>query len=130
MTLTASRIEITPTEAALGAVITGFDVNSVEPEVILQLKQAWRDRHLLIFKNQILTDDQLLAFANYFGDILQQPAYIRKGETEEYLPPLVLTLANAAPEESSVNIRPNYEELLPHIDHYWLPVPSRITNAE
>ncbi|AUB35092.1 Taurine dioxygenase, alpha-ketoglutarate-dependent [Nostoc flagelliforme CCNUN1] len=42
MTLTASRIEITPTEAALGAVITGFDVNSVEPEVILQLKQAWR----------------------------------------------------------------------------------------
>ncbi|MFW9259050.1 hypothetical protein [Nostoc sp. CALU 546] len=42
MTFTASRIDITPTEAALGAVITGFDVNSVEPEVILQLKQAWR----------------------------------------------------------------------------------------
>ncbi|MEH2037057.1 hypothetical protein [Nostoc sp.] len=68
MTLTASRIEITPTEAALGAVITGFDVNSVEPEVILQLKQAWRDRHLLIFKNQILTDDQLLALSK--GDLL------------------------------------------------------------
>ncbi|OUL20807.1 TauD/TfdA family dioxygenase [Nostoc sp. 106C] len=125
MALTASRIEITPTDAALGAVITGIDVSrSVEPEVILQLKQIWRDRHLLIFKNQILTDDQLLAFANYFGDILQQPAYVRKGETEEYLPPLVLTLANAAPEDSSVNIRPNYQELLPHIDHYWLPVPS------
>jgi len=125
MTLTVSRIEITPTGLALGAVITGVDASHPpEPEVILQLKQAWRNHHILIFKNQTLTDDQLLAFANYFGDILQQPAYIRKGETEQYLPPLVLTLANAAAQDSSVNIRPNYQELLPHIDHYWLPVPS------
>jgi taurine dioxygenase len=43
MTLTASRIEITPTAAALGTVITGIDVSrSVDPEVILQLKQVWR----------------------------------------------------------------------------------------
>ncbi|MBD2414301.1 hypothetical protein H6H01_26995 [Nostoc calcicola FACHB-3891] len=43
MTLTASRIEITPTKAALGAVISGVDASrSGEPEVILQLKQAWR----------------------------------------------------------------------------------------
>jgi taurine dioxygenase len=125
MTLTVSRIEITPTGLALGAVITGVDASHPpEPEVILQLKQAWRNHHILIFQNQTLTDDQLLAFANYFGDILQQPAYIRKGETEQYLPPLVLTLANAAAQDSSVNIRPNYQELLPHIDHYWLPVPS------
>ncbi|KAF3890807.1 TauD/TfdA family dioxygenase [Tolypothrix bouteillei VB521301] len=125
VTLTANRIEITPTEAALGAIVTGVDAShSLEPEVILQLKQAWRDRHILIFKNQTLTDDQLLAFASYFGDIFQQPAYVRRGETEEYLPPLVLTLANAAAEESSVNVFPNYRELLPHIDHDWLPLPS------
>ncbi|MEH2228812.1 MAG: TauD/TfdA family dioxygenase [Nostoc sp.] len=125
MTFTATRIEITPSGAALGAVVTGIDASiAAEPEVILQLKQAWRDRHILIFKNQQLTDEQLLAFANYFGDILQQPAYIRKGETEPYLPPLVLTLANAASEESSVNLAPNYRKLLPHIDHDWLPTPS------
>ncbi|MFB2895366.1 TauD/TfdA dioxygenase family protein [Aerosakkonemataceae cyanobacterium BLCC-F50] len=125
MTATATRIEITPINGPLGAIVTGLDASrAVEPEVILQLKQAWRDRHLLIFKNQSLTDDRLLAFASYFGDILQQPAYIRKGETEPYLPPLVLTLANAAKEENSINILPNYRELLPHIDHDWLPVPS------
>ncbi|OYD93047.1 hypothetical protein CDG76_20305 [Nostoc sp. 'Peltigera membranacea cyanobiont' 210A] len=125
ITFTATRIEITPSGAALGAVVTGVDASiAAEPEVILQLKQAWRDHHILIFKNQQLTDEQLLAFANYFGDILQQPAYIRKGETEPYLPPLVLTLANAASEESSVNLAPNYRKLLPHIDHDWLPTPS------
>ena len=125
MTFTATRIEISPTGEALGAIVTGIDASrAVEPEVILQLKQAWRDHHLLIFKNQTLTDDQLLAFASYFGDILQQPAYVRQGETKEFLPPLILTLANAAAEESSVNILPSYRELLPHIDHDWLPVPS------
>jgi taurine dioxygenase len=36
MTLTASRIKITPTAAVLGTVITGIDVSrSVDPEVIL-----------------------------------------------------------------------------------------------
>lgn len=126
MTITKTRIEITPTRAALGAVVTGVDASRpvVEPEVILQLKQAWRDHHLLIFKNQQLTDAQLLAFANYFGDIFQQPAYIRKGETEPFLPPLVLTLSNASYEESSVNLQPGNRELLPHIDHHWLPAPS------
>ncbi|MDF5738560.1 MULTISPECIES: hypothetical protein [unclassified Nostoc] len=61
MTFTATRFEITPTKASLGAVVTGVDASVVaQPEVILQLKQAWRDYHILIFKNQQLTDDQLL----------------------------------------------------------------------
>ncbi len=125
MTFTATQIEITPTGKALGAIVTGLDVSRpLAPEVVLQLKQAWRDHSLLIFKNQKLTDEQQIAFASYFGDILQQPAYVRKGETEPYLPPLVLTLANAATEESSVNTIPNHRALLPHIDHDWLPVPS------
>lgn len=125
MTFTATRIEISPTGGVLGAIVTGVDASRpLEPDAILQLKQAWRDRHLLIFQDQQLTDEQLLAFASYFGDILQQPAYIRRGETEPYLPPLVLTLANASTQESSVNILPNYRQILPHIDHDWLPIPS------
>ncbi|MEH2213641.1 hypothetical protein [Nostoc sp.] len=60
-TFTAIRIEITPSGAALGAVDTGVNTSiTADSEAILQLKQAWRDRHILIFKNQQLTDDQLL----------------------------------------------------------------------
>ncbi|KYC38925.1 hypothetical protein WA1_33515 [Scytonema hofmannii PCC 7110] len=59
MTLTTTRIVVTPTGGALGAIITGVDASRpVEPEVILQLKQAWRDYHLLIFKHQTLTEEQ------------------------------------------------------------------------
>ena len=61
MTLTASRIEITPTGSALGAVVTEVDAScSVEPEVILQLKQAWREHYLLIFKNQSFATEEKL----------------------------------------------------------------------
>ncbi|MEH2054798.1 MAG: hypothetical protein V7K97_01180 [Nostoc sp.] len=64
MTFTATRIEITPTGAALGAVVTGVDASlAAQPEVILQLKQAWRDRHILIFKNQQLTDGETSLWA-------------------------------------------------------------------
>lgn len=48
MTATATRIEVTPTIGALGAIVIGVDTSRpVEPDVILQLKQAWRDYHLL-----------------------------------------------------------------------------------
>ena len=125
MTVTATRIAITPTGGALGAIVTGLDTSRpVAPSEILQLKQAWQDYHLLIFKDQTLTEEQLLAFANYFGDIFQQPAYIPKGKSETVLPPLVLTLSNASYEESSVNLRPGNIELLPHIDHNWFAAPS------
>lgn len=125
MTVTATRIAITPTGGALGAIVTGLDTSRpAAPSEILQLKQAWQDYHLLIFKDQTLTEEQLLAFANYFGDIFQQPGYIPKGKSETVLPPLVLTLSNASYEESSVNLRPGNIELLPHIDHHWFAAPS------
>ncbi|MBC1270542.1 TauD/TfdA family dioxygenase, partial [Trichormus variabilis FSR] len=60
-TLTLTEVKITPIDAPLGAVVTGLDASQpVAPEVILQLKQTLRDRHILIFKNQKLTDEQLV----------------------------------------------------------------------
>jgi alpha-ketoglutarate-dependent taurine dioxygenase len=54
--------------APLGAIVTDLDASqAIAPEVILQLKEALRDRHILIFKDQKLSDEQLLNFALYFG---------------------------------------------------------------
>lgn len=74
MTLAATRIEISTNRGVLGAIVTGIDASRpVQPEVILQLKQALRDRHLRIFKNQTLDDEQQIS-TNYFDDIFPQPA--------------------------------------------------------
>jgi taurine dioxygenase len=123
-TLTPTSFAITPTNAALGAVVSGLDASQpVAPDIILQLKQALQDYHVLIFHNQTLTDAQLLEFSTYFGDVFFPPADIPVlGSKPAELPPAVVTIANAAPELSE-NLLENYE-LLPHSDHQWTPRPS------
>ncbi|WP_267871008.1 TauD/TfdA family dioxygenase [Nostoc sp. XA010] len=67
-TLTLTEVKISSIDALLGAIVTNIDASQpIAPEVILQLKQALRDRHILIFKDQKLSDEQLLNFSLYFG---------------------------------------------------------------
>jgi acyl-coenzyme A synthetase/AMP-(fatty) acid ligase len=54
-------VQITPLDAPLGAVVTGLDASqAIDPATILRLKQAHRNYHILIFKNQKLTDERLV----------------------------------------------------------------------
>ncbi|BBD64063.1 taurine catabolism dioxygenase TauD/TfdA [Nostoc commune NIES-4072] len=76
-TLTLTEVKIRSIDAPLGAIVTNLDASqTITPEVILQLKQAlrvdakWlvaRHHHILIFKDQKLSDEQLLNFSLYFG---------------------------------------------------------------
>ncbi|MBD2329221.1 TauD/TfdA family dioxygenase [Alkalinema sp. FACHB-956] len=118
-TLIRDELQIQPLEAPLGAVIRGLDVSRpVPPEVILQLKQALRDRHILIFKDQKLTDDQLFNFATYFGDL-----FVPSDET-----PVLASAPGVTPRVIPVaNIEGGYTgtgELSFHADHHWTPYPS------
>lgn len=123
-TLTKTDLTITPTGAALGAIVTGIDVSyPVSPGVVLELKQALSDYHLLIFKNQTLTEVQLLKFATSFGNIFIPPGEVPVLGSKPHIPPVVVTIANAAPEYGSDGLLDNWE-LLPHSDHQWTPSPS------
>ena len=66
-----SNIEIIPTEAALGAEVTGIDlsgpVSEAEKAVI---RQAFLDHKVIFFRGQALDDPQLLAFSAIFGEVL------------------------------------------------------------
>ncbi|MEH2113276.1 hypothetical protein [Nostoc sp.] len=60
-TSTLTAVKIRSIDAPLGAIVTDLDASqAIAPEVILQLKEALRDRHILIFKDQKLSDQQLL----------------------------------------------------------------------
>ncbi len=122
VTLTEPTVKTTPTGAALGAVVAGVDASRpVGPQTILHLKQALLEHHLLLFQRQTLTDEQLLAFATYFGSLFVPPAEIpvlafRPGEP----PPIVVTIAHGAQEHEDLG----NHELAPHSDHHWTPCPS------
>ncbi|MBW4444660.1 MAG: TauD/TfdA family dioxygenase [Plectolyngbya sp. WJT66-NPBG17] len=118
-TLAPTRVQISPLDAPLGAVVTGLDASrSIQPEVILQLKQALRDLHILIFKNQTLTDQQLFDFSAYFGDL-----FVPLDET-----PVLASAPGVTPRVISIsNTEGGYTgtgELQFHSDHHWTPYPS------
>ncbi|MEH2358448.1 TauD/TfdA dioxygenase family protein [Nostoc sp.] len=118
-TSTLTEVKIRSIDAPLGAIVTDLDASqSIAPEVILQLKEALRDRHILIFKDQKLSDQELLHFSLYFGALFvpsdQTPVLASKpGET-----PVVIPISNVDGGYTGTG------ELTFHSDHKWTPTPS------
>jgi taurine dioxygenase len=56
--------------AALGAEITGIDLSKpVTPDEVEAIEDAWRERLVVIFHGQNLSDPQLIAFSKNFGEL-------------------------------------------------------------
>ena len=64
---------ILPTGAALGARVEGVDVRSLDTETFALVYQAWLDHQVLLFRDQSLTDEDLLAFSRRFGHLDEAP---------------------------------------------------------
>jgi taurine dioxygenase len=65
-------IEVTPT-GTVGAEVRGVDLAAVTGGEIGAIKQAWYRHDVLVFRNQRLTDDDLLAFSRHFGTLDPPP---------------------------------------------------------
>ena len=65
-----SQLEIIPTGYKTGAEVKGVDLTkSLSKKKQKILRQAWADYQVLLFRNQILTDDHLTATANILGGV-------------------------------------------------------------
>jgi len=61
-------LEIVPTGAALGAEVRGLDLSQpVSEEIRDALRAAWAEHMVLLFRDQHIDDEQLLATAGIFG---------------------------------------------------------------
>jgi taurine dioxygenase len=65
-------IEVIPT-GTVGAEVRGVDLAAVTGGEIDAIKQAWYRHDVLVFRNQRLTDDDLLAFSRHFGTLDPPP---------------------------------------------------------
>ncbi|GGP22708.1 TauD/TfdA dioxygenase family protein [Silvimonas iriomotensis] len=117
---TPADVTITPTGGALGAVVHGLEANRpLSSDLVLRLKKALDDHHILIFRKQQLSDDRFLAFTTYFGSVFRPPEDVPVLASEAAgTPPDVVPVSNQAGGYTG------HGELTPHIDHQWTPLPS------
>ena len=64
-----ARVAVIPTGKALGAEIQGVDLRTVDAEDFAGIYRAWLDHSVLLFRGQNLTDEDLIAFSEKFGDL-------------------------------------------------------------
>ena len=70
-----SNLQIIPLESALGAEVLGLDLSKPIPEgVARELKQAYLDHLLLLFRNQKSQDQDLIRVSQIFGKLMMPPA--------------------------------------------------------
>jgi taurine dioxygenase len=60
---------IVPTGGGLGAEIPGVDLRFLDEHAFGVIRDAWRDNLVLLFRDQKLTDAELIAFSRRFGEL-------------------------------------------------------------
>ena len=68
----AFEVEVVPT-GTVGAEMRGVDLAAVTGARLEAIKQAWYRHDVLVFRNQEMTDDDLLAFSGSFGTLDPPP---------------------------------------------------------
>jgi taurine dioxygenase len=67
------RIEVKPIAGALGAEIAGADLGELDDETFDEIKAAWLEHLVVFFRDQEITPEEQIRFANRFGEIHYHP---------------------------------------------------------
>jgi taurine dioxygenase len=65
----ASTIDVIPTGAALGAEVRAVDLRDLDEAAFGSVMQLWHDHSVLLFRDQNLSDKELIAFSRRLGDL-------------------------------------------------------------
>ncbi|HET6182618.1 MAG TPA: TauD/TfdA family dioxygenase [Acetobacteraceae bacterium] len=70
---TLTAIEVRKTDGALGAELRGVDLRAIDDALFDAIHRAWVAHGVLLFRDQHLNDDDLLAFSRRFGALDHAP---------------------------------------------------------
>src|SRR4051794_34115679 len=70
---------------ALGAEIVGVDLAlPLDAQTVANIRAAWLEHLVLVFRNQTITPEQHIAFSRHFGELeIHQNKYNRHGDYPE-----------------------------------------------
>lgn len=114
------RLKVSRLGKTFGAIVEGIDLGSdTDPETLAQVKELWAKHQLLLFRNQDLTEKQLVGFSRGLGDL---EIHLRR----EYLSsenPEILMISNMKDGDRSIGILSD-TEVGWHYDQIYLPKPA------
>ncbi len=117
-------IEIIPTDSALGADVAGVDLSvPLSAHNFGTIYQAWMRHVVLRFRDQSLTDDQLMDFSRNFGPLDRNPRHAKAehrsmGDSSDY----VNVISNVVENGRAIGGLGHYEAKW-HSDMSYNPVP-------
>src|SRR5206468_9584811 len=66
-------MRVKPTDSVLGATVDGVDLRALDADTFAAIHRAWLDHQVLLFRDQALDDEDLVAFSRRFGDLDEAP---------------------------------------------------------
>src|SRR6516165_2022413 len=66
-------MKVIPSDKPLGAEIRGVDLSEIEAGDFRAIHRAWLDYQVLLFRDQHLTDEDLIRFSRRFGELDNAP---------------------------------------------------------
>lgn len=117
------QVRVRPTGAALAADIEGVDLaGAMPPETMAAIEKAWADHLVLRFRNQRLSDDDLMRFSGHFGELDWAPVASSKDahEGRNY----IMIISNVVENGEAIGQLGAYEAVW-HTDMSYIPEPPR-----
>jgi taurine dioxygenase len=120
--MATAHIEITPTGAALGADVSGFDIHEIHAEEVALIREAWLEYQVLRIRGQAFDQDEHMTFARHFGPLELGPVAYFVGEG--YIPnyPELTLITNLKKDGKPVGGLGN-GELVWHTDMSYIETP-------
>jgi len=115
-------LTIRPVTPAVGAEISGVNLSRLSDADFVQIEHAWNRYGALLFRDQKINDDDLLAFSRRFGDLDPPPVQEHGRQSPEGYPD-VYVVSNVLDDKGAPIGALGAGEAVWHTDMSYLPMP-------
>ena len=115
-------LTIRPVTPAVGAEISGVNLSRLSDADFTQIEHAWNRHGALLFRDQQISDDDLLAFSRRFGDLDPPPVQEHGRQSPEGYPD-VYVVSNVLDDKGAPIGALGAGEAVWHTDMSYLPTP-------
>ena len=115
-------LTIRPVTPAVGAEISGVNLSRLSDAEFTQIEHAWNRHGALLFRDQQISDDDLLAFSRRFGDLDPPPVQEHGRQSPEGYPDIYV-VSNVLDAKGAPIGALGAGEAVWHTDMSYLPVP-------